>query len=62
MLYEKGGIDIYVSATKPEGVPEENWLPINREDVDLDPMFRIYEPDPENMKEWTIPEFEKLSA
>ena len=61
-LDENGGIEIYVSATKPEGVPEENWLPINREDVDLDPMFRIYEPDPENMKEWTIPEFEKLSA
>lgn len=35
-LNEEGGIEIYVSAEKPEGVPMENWLPINRNDEDLD--------------------------
>ncbi len=26
-LDEEGGIEIYVAAEKPKGVPEENWLP-----------------------------------
>ena len=26
-LDEKGGIEVYVAAEKPEGVAEENWLP-----------------------------------
>ncbi|MCP3882063.1 MAG: DUF1214 domain-containing protein, partial [Sulfitobacter sp.] len=35
-LDENGGIEVYVAAEKPEGVPEENWLPINRKDEDMD--------------------------
>ena len=31
-LERDGGIEIHVAAEKPEGVPEENWLPINRGD------------------------------
>jgi hypothetical protein len=55
-----GGIEIYVSATNPEGVPEENWLPINREDIGISGMFRIYAPDVERMKTWVTPQFEML--
>ena len=61
-LNKDGGIEIYVSEKKPDGVPEENWLPINRSDVDLDPMFRIYEPDAKKMKTWKVPQFEMLKA
>jgi hypothetical protein len=43
-------------------VPDENWLPISREDIDLDGMFRIYAPDVEKMKTWKTPQFEKLPA
>ena len=53
-----GGIEIYVTATQPEGVPEENWLPINRENIGINGMFRIYAPDVEKMKTWKTPQFE----
>ena len=59
-LNADGGIEIVVSATKPDGVPEANWLPINREDMGLNGMFRIYVPDAEKMKTWKIPQFELL--
>ncbi len=61
-LNDDGGIEIYVSVKKPEGVPDENWLPIKREDIDLDAMFRIYEPDSEKMKIWKVPEFKMIGA
>ena len=35
-LNEDGGIEIYVAAEKPKGVPTENWLPINRMDQNID--------------------------
>ena len=59
-LNADGGIKIYVSATKPKGVPEENWLPINRENLGINGMFRIYAPNVEKMKKWTTPKFEML--
>jgi hypothetical protein len=34
-LNKDGGIEIYIAAEKPEGVPEENWLPIIRRDESL---------------------------
>ena len=55
-----GGIDIYVAAKKPEGVPDENWLPINRKNEDLDIILRIYMPDLEKYKTWKPPVAEKL--
>ena len=61
-LNANGGIEIYVSVKKPEGVPDENWLPINRENISIDAMFRIYSPDAEKMKTWKTPQFEKLLA
>jgi len=59
-LNAEGGIEIVVSAKKPEGVPEENWLPINRENIDINGMFRVYVPDLEKMKTWKTPQFEIL--
>jgi len=59
-LNSDGGIEIYVSVTKPEGVPDENWLPINRANTGINGMFRIYVPDVEKMKTWKTPQFELL--
>jgi len=59
-LKADGGIDIYVAAKKPEGVPDENWLPINRTDENLDIILRIYMPDLEKYKTWKTPVAEKL--
>jgi hypothetical protein len=59
-LDDQGGIEIYIAAEKPEGVPEENWLPINRGDEPLDIVMRIYAPDVEKMKTWKVPKAEKL--
>jgi hypothetical protein len=61
-LDKNGGIEIYVAAEKPEGVPEENWLPINRKDEDMDVILRIYAPDLEKMKTWKVPKAEKLTV
>ncbi|WP_044206972.1 DUF1214 domain-containing protein [Flammeovirga sp. OC4] len=54
-LNEQGGIEIYVAVEKPEGVPEENWLPINRQDQDLDIILRNYVPDLGKLKDWKTP-------
>ena len=59
-LNQDGGIDIYVSAVKPKNVPNENWLPINREDIGINGMFRIYVPNAEKIKTWETPKFEIL--
>ena len=61
-LNRNGGIEIYIAAEKPKGVPEENWLPINRGDEALDVIMRIYGPDLEKMKSWTAPKAEKLAG
>jgi hypothetical protein len=59
-LNSEGGIEIYIAAEKPEGVPLENWLPINREDVDLSANMRVYVPDFEKMKTWKAPSAEPV--
>jgi len=59
-LNEDGGIEIYVAAEKPDGVPEENWLPLNRKDEEIDLILRIYVPDMEKMKTWKAPLAEKI--
>ena len=59
-LDENGGIEVYVAPEKPEGVPEENWLPINRKDGDMYIILRIYEPDMEKMATWKAPKAEML--
>jgi len=60
-LDKDGGIAIYIAAQKPEGVPEENWLPINRKDEDLSVNLRIYVPDEKKMKTWKAPQAERIT-
>jgi hypothetical protein len=60
-LNKDGGIEIYIAAKKPAGVPDENWLPINRKDEDLSLNLRIYVPDTEKMKTWKAPKAERLN-
>jgi hypothetical protein len=59
-LNKDGGIDIYIAASKPEGVPEENWLPIERKDEGIDAVLRVYIPDLEKMKTWQTPKAQML--
>ena len=59
-LDQEGGIAIYIAAEKPEGVPEENWLPITRDDIDLSGIFRLYEPDLQKYESWSPPKAERL--
>ena len=54
-LNDEGGIDIYIAAEKPAGVPDENWLPIERKDLGLNIILRIYAPDLKKMKTWKPP-------
>lgn len=60
-LNEDGGIDIYIAAKKPDGVPEENWLPIERKDEDLNLVLRIYQPDLEKLQSWPVPKAQKVT-
>jgi hypothetical protein len=57
----EGGIDVYVAAEQPEGVPVENWLPINRQDENLDIILRIYVPDLEKFQSWSAPKAEMIT-
>ena len=59
-LNADGGIEIVIAAEKPEGVPAENWLPIERKDLGLNIILRIYAPDLEKMKTWQAPKAEKI--
>ena len=43
------------------GRREEDWLPINRKDEDMDIVLRIYEADLDQMKTWKAPKAETLS-
>ncbi len=61
-LNANGGIEIYVAAEQPAGVPAENWLPIERRDQDLNLILRIYVPDLERMKTWTPPRAEWMGG
>jgi len=54
-LNAQGGIEIHVAAEKPDCVPPENWLPINRGDYGINTMMRIYAPDLERWKTWSPP-------
>lgn len=60
-LDENGGIRIVVAAEQPDDVPAENWLPINRADINLDTVMRIYAPDLDRYADWTAPIARKLN-
>ena len=38
------GIDIYFAAEERQGIPGENWLPINRKGENIDVIMRFYNP------------------
>ena len=57
-LNADGGIVIHIAAARPEGVPEDNWLPVERGDYGIDVIMRIYAPDLELFKTWTAPKAE----
>ncbi len=59
-LNASGGIEIHIAAEQPQGVPAENWLPITREDLELDVIMRVYQPDLQKMKTWNAPMAEKV--
>ena len=59
-LDDKGGIAIYIAAEQPEGVPDENWLPLVRGDYAIDIIMRIYAPDLEKFAGWTPPVAERI--
>lgn len=59
-LNGEGGIAIYIAANKPKGVPEEDWLPIQRKDQGIGAILRIYVPDLEKMEHWSPPKAEIL--
>jgi hypothetical protein len=59
-LDKEGGIRIVIAAEQPEGIPEENWLFIERKDVNLNVIMRIYSPDLEKYKAWEPPKARKL--
>jgi hypothetical protein len=55
-----GGIAIYIAAERPEGVPEQNWLPLVRGDYGVDISMRIYAPDLERFATWSPPKAERI--
>jgi hypothetical protein len=59
-LNKDGGIEIYIAAEKPKDAPEENWLPIERKDVAMDALMRIYHPDLKKLKTWKPPKAEMI--
>ncbi|MBC7004861.1 DUF1214 domain-containing protein [Photobacterium sp. BZF1] len=59
-LDENGGIRIVIAAERPEGVPAENWLPIERSDLELNLQMRLYNPDLEKYETWSAPTVRKI--
>jgi len=57
-----GGIDVYIAAERPDGVPMENWLPVNRGDYGLSVILRVYVPDMNRFQNWRVPQAEKIAA
>ena len=61
-LDQDGGIAVYIAAEKPEGVPEENWLPLERGDYGMDVVLRLYVPDLEAFERWEPPKAERIET
>jgi hypothetical protein len=61
-LDDDGGITIYVAASQPDGVPVQNWLPVERSDLEIGVILRIYEPDLEVMKTWEPPAISRMES
>jgi len=61
-LNDEEGIEIYIAAEKPAAVPDENWLPIERKDLELNIILRVYAPDLGKMKAWKAPKAVRIGA
>ena len=61
-LNDEGGIEVYIAAEQPEDVPEENWLPLERGDYDIDVLLRLYVPDLEKFEAWQAPKAERIDG
>jgi len=59
-LDENGGITIAIAAEKPDDVPEDDWLPIERGDYEIGPVMRVYDPDLEKFADWKPPVAEQV--
>jgi hypothetical protein len=57
-LDAEGGVAIHVAAERPEGAPDENWLPLVRGDYQIDVIMRLYVPDLDRFKTWIAPQAE----
>ena len=53
---------IEMGTRTPEGVAEDDGLPITRENEEIDTIVRIYAPDFEQMKRWKLPRAEKVGG
>lgn len=60
-LDEDGGITIAIAAEKPDDIPEDNWLPIERADYEIGPVMRIYDLDLEKFENWKSPVAEQVN-
>jgi hypothetical protein len=60
-LNASGGIEIYVAAKQPPGVPSENWLPIERKNQELNLRLRVYAPEIEKIRIWQTPRAEMVA-
>ncbi len=60
-LDEDGGIRIVIATERPEGVPAENWLPIERSDLELSLQMRLYNPDLDKYENWSAPTVRKIN-
>ena len=58
---DEGGIEIVNAAVKSDGVPAENWLPIELKDLALNVILRIYAPALEKMKTVPAPQATNLN-
>jgi len=59
-LDDDGGITIAIAAEKPDDVPEDDWLPIERGDYEIGPVMRVYDPDLEKFADWKPPVAEQV--
>ena len=58
-LDDFGGIEVHISPTQPENVPDENWLPSGEKEQELDVIMRIYQPDLDKIDDWNAPKAKK---
>ena len=59
-LDENGGIMSAIAAEKPDDVAEDNWLPIERDDYEIGPVMRIYDPELEKYADGKAPVAEEV--